>query len=257
MAEPEYEYYGLMAESWDLFRGDTSAWEDRAFFLELIHRSGEPVLDVGCGTGRLLLDYMSQGVDIDGVDISPEMLGICQEKAHVLGLKPRLFQNDMARMELPRQYRTIIVPSSSFQLVINAEQAQATVQNFYAHLLPGGTLAMPFMSLQGEDRAGSWQKTGEMVRPGDGALVRRWSTTQYDPQTQLEHTQDRYEVFKNGEKIGEESHVRSPATRTYTQQQAVDLYTAAGFKGIHIYSGFTFQTASEADELFTITGQKG
>ena len=67
-----YEYHGLMAEAWDLLRGDTSGWEDRPFYLDLIRRFGEPSLDVGCGTGRLLLDYLAKGIEIDGIDVSPD-----------------------------------------------------------------------------------------------------------------------------------------------------------------------------------------
>ena len=73
---PAYEYHGLMAEAWDLLRGDTSGWEDRPFYLELIRRFGEPALDVGCGTGRLLLDYLAEGIEIDGLDVSPDMLAL-------------------------------------------------------------------------------------------------------------------------------------------------------------------------------------
>lgn len=76
--DSDIEYDGLVAESWDALRGDTSAWADRTFYLELIQDRGEPVLDVGCGTGRLILDFLAQGIDIDGVDNSPEMLAICQ-----------------------------------------------------------------------------------------------------------------------------------------------------------------------------------
>jgi len=73
MERKEYEYHGLMAETWDLFRGDTSNWEDRFFFKEMIDKYRQPVLDVGCGTGPLLLDYMAAAIDIDGLELSPDM----------------------------------------------------------------------------------------------------------------------------------------------------------------------------------------
>ena len=92
MNRQEYEYRGLIALSWDLLRGDTSDWPDRSFYRTIILNDGEPALDVGCGTGRLLLDYLSEGLDVDGVEISPEMLKICMEKARGMGLNPTLYQ---------------------------------------------------------------------------------------------------------------------------------------------------------------------
>ena len=177
MTQPEYEYHGLMAKTWDLFRGDTSKWEDRGFFLEIIHEKGQPVLDVGCGTGRLLLDFMAQGIDIDGVDNSPEMLALCREKAGAMGLTPRLYENSMESMRLPRQYQTIIVPSSSFQLVLEPADAQRAISNLFEHLLAGGNLVMPFMQVwtRGEPLESDWQLSGEKTRPEDGAIYRRWS----------------------------------------------------------------------------------
>ena len=104
MSDVNYEYRDLLAKAWDLFRGDTSDWPDRFFFRELIVEHGQPALDVGCGTGRLLLDYMGDGIDIDGVDNSPEMLALCEEKAKGLGLKPTLFQQSMEDLDLLRKY---------------------------------------------------------------------------------------------------------------------------------------------------------
>src|SRR5947199_7054179 len=112
MDQESYEYTGMMADAWDLLRGDTSTWSDRFFYRDLIVRYGQPVLDVGCGTGRLLLDYLAQGIDVDGVDVSPEMLAICSEKAQRLGLHARVFEQTMQGIDLPRTYRTIMVPSS-------------------------------------------------------------------------------------------------------------------------------------------------
>src|SRR6266496_5308279 len=106
MDQESYEYTGMMADAWDLLRGDTSTWSDRFFYRDLIGQYGQPVLDVGCGTGRLLLDYLAQGIDIDGVDNSPEMLAICRHKANALGLAPTLYEHYLETLSLPRQYRT-------------------------------------------------------------------------------------------------------------------------------------------------------
>jgi SAM-dependent methyltransferase len=258
VTDPMYEYRGLLAKTWDLFRGDTSGWEDRTFFLEMIRESGQPVLDVGCGTGRLLLDYLSQGVDVDGVDISPEMLSLCRQKAVSMQLKPVVFESDMITMKLPRQYQTIIVPSSSFQLVLDPDDAQRAIQNLYTHLLPGGSLVMPFMLewRRGDRLETPWHLSGEKIRPDDGTTIKRWSRSRYDPDSQLMHTEDRFEVVKDGISIAEELHKRSPAVRQYTQPQALDLYDQAGFEDICMFKGFTRLPASAEDEIFSVTGKK-
>src|SRR5471030_2683548 len=92
------EYRGLLAQTWDLLRGDTSAWPDRSFYRTLIELGRGPALDVGCGTGRLMLDYLAAGLDVDGVDNSPPMLEICRTKAAGIGIEiaDRLFEQEMA-----------------------------------------------------------------------------------------------------------------------------------------------------------------
>jgi ubiquinone/menaquinone biosynthesis C-methylase UbiE len=257
MEEPEYEYRGLIASSWDLLRGDTTHWDDRPRYRELIERYGQPALDVGCGTGRLLLDYLGAGIDIDGVDNSPEMLARCREKAGRLGLHPVLYQQSIEALALPRRYRTILVPSSSFQLVTDPDAAAAAMRRFLVHLEPGGALAMSFMPLweAGDPLETEWW-VAEQVRPEDGALVRRWSRARYEPARQLEHTEARYEVVRDGEVVAAETHRRSPATRWYTHAQVRDLYDAAGFVGVQLFREWSATPAAADDALVVAVGSK-
>lgn len=253
---PSYEYYGMMAEFWDLFRGDTSTWDDRFFYLDVVKKYGQPVLDVGCGTGRILLDFMQQGIDIDGVDNSPDMLAKLRAKAEKLKLNPSVYQQEMDKLDLPRKYQTILVPSSSFQLLLDEALPPVAIQSFYEHLLPGGVLAMPFMTLWKQGDPLESEFTREVVRPQDGATIRRWTYTRFDPQTGLEHTIDRYEILRDGQTVASEEHHQSPATRSYTQAQSIVLYEEAGFKDIQVLKEFTFEPANPEDMTFSVLGFK-
>lgn len=251
----------MLASAWDLLRGDTSQWPDRAFYREVIARYGHSALDVGCGTGRLLLDYLAAGLDVEGVDNSPEMLGLCRDKARELGLTPILYEQQMETLELPRRYRTIFVPSSSFLLLTDRSDAESAMERFHAQLEPGGVLVMPFMIMRRDDTPkdgewSDWHKTGERLRPDDGALVRRWQRMKFDDGEQWESTEDRYEVLVGGKVVATEEHRRSPAVRWYTQAQSLALYERAGFAGVHAVSGFTFDAAMPGDGIWTVFGTK-
>lgn len=252
---PEYEYKGLMAQAWDVLRGDTSKWEDRFFYLEAIQKYGQPVLDVGCGTGRLLLDFMQQGIDIDGADNSPEMLALCKQKASRLGLSPDLYMQYMESLDLPRQYQTVLVPSSSLQLVIDPSVVEQAMKRLFDHVLPGGVLVASIMAVwrEGDPLESEWEQTATRE---DGVSFRRVAKSRFDPEIDCEHTEDLYQKIVKGEVVQEEIHRRSPATRSYNQEQARALFERAGFENIELFSEFTFDPIKPEDTLFVVVGHK-
>jgi len=261
----DYEYRGQMAQAWDLLRGDYSTWPDRPFWRSIIERQNGPALDVGCGTGRLLLDYLDAGLDVDGVDNSPEMLAICRDKATAAGVDVggRLFEQPMERLDLPRRYATIFVPSLSFQLLTDANAARRALARFRDHLAPGGVLVASFkVKLWPGRRAppqmrwSDWFKLAEAPRPGDGLVIRRWIREQYDHVEQLEHEESRYELLRDGEIVETEHHRRSPCVRWWTQAQAIAAFQDAGLADVRATAGDTLEPARSDDNLFKIWGTR-
>jgi ubiquinone/menaquinone biosynthesis C-methylase UbiE len=259
MDKPIYEYHGMLAETWDLFRGDTSQSADKAFYRTIIHHYGQPALDVGCGTGRLLLDYLQEGIDVEGVDNSPDMLAVCRHKAANLGLQPTLYEGWMESLNLPRRYHTILVPSSTFQLLADVAAAEAAIGRLYRHLEPGGVLVIPFQTFwkAGNPLLVDWVQIGERARPEDGALIRRWWRMRFNPESQVHDLEEeRFEVVVNGQVTATEHYHRPNAFRWYTPAQAIALYAGAGFTDIQTFKGFTFEPATDNEDGFCVLGQK-
>jgi SAM-dependent methyltransferase len=153
---------GLAARVWDPSGGDEpQAGHD--FVKGIIEKNGDLALDVGCGTCRLLLRYLEVGYDVEGVDVSSEMLAICREKAAKRGLKPILYRQSLHALELPRQYKTIFIPGGTFVLLIDREQAWEALRHIYEHLEPDGTFVFSLFWQFGEGEAQS-----ERLRGGYG-----------------------------------------------------------------------------------------
>jgi len=247
-----------MALAWDPLRGDTSTWPDRGFFLDRIRELGEPVLDVGCGTGRLLLDFLALGIDIDGVEISPDMLAILRTKAADSGLdvEGRIHESPKESMTLARRYRLVLVPSSSFQLIQDGSTATAAMARLADHLEPGGTLVMPWIDIALDHPDGADEHfTDEGALP-DGTTIRRTFLGTFDPATGFESTDDHYQRLRDGVVIDDQRIVRSPATRHYDRDEIAALHAAAGLEDLRFVSGFTMEAAGEGDRIVTTLARR-
>ena len=115
---------------------------------------------------------------------------------------------------------------------------------------------MPFMTLWKQGDPLEFESTREAIRPDDGATVRRWQYSRFDPDTDLEHTIDRYEILRDGKAFASEEHHQSPATRSYTQAQTVELYQASGFTDVRVFHEFTFEPVKPEDTTFCVLGFK-
>ena len=251
-------YHGLAVRTWDLWRDDTSGWPDRTVFRDVIASSGTPVLDLGCASGRLLLDFLREDVDIEGVDASAQMLDLVRAKASRHGLaEPVLHQQRLEELELPRRYATILAASSALQLVTEPASAQQALRRILHHLQPKGTLtgSFAFEWRPGEPLDTGWELLFEKPRPSDGAVVRCWTREWREPEHQLWHTEQRFEVEVAGQVVESEQHRRSPEGRWYTQAQATELLATAGFVDIALFHGFTHEPVRPDDRLFWFTAR--
>ena len=70
-------------------------------YIRFVRRSGEPALELGCGDGDPLLDLRARGLDVEGLDSSPDMLARCRANAAARGLVVTLHESPMESMELP------------------------------------------------------------------------------------------------------------------------------------------------------------
>lgn len=131
-------HYGLVARYW---AENNTTGPEIAYFQRLIERYGQPALDAGCGTGRLLIPFLRAGLDVDGCDVSGDMLAYCQQTAEREGLAPRLYQQALHQLELPRRYQTIVV-CGVFGIGVSRAQDFIALQRFYEHLAPGGVLLL-------------------------------------------------------------------------------------------------------------------
>jgi SAM-dependent methyltransferase len=170
--QPQTWHYGLIAQYWAQFNDDFRPHEI-PYFKRFIEDDGQPALDVGCGTGRLLLPYLRAGLDVDGCDVSADMVGICRERAEAEGFSPSLFVQPMHELDLTRRYRTIFV-CGAFGLGSTRERDELALRGFRELLEPGGTLLVDIeVSYADADQWRLWTKDGRAALPHEPAAPER------------------------------------------------------------------------------------
>jgi ubiquinone/menaquinone biosynthesis C-methylase UbiE len=120
--------------------------QDVAFFVEMAQRSGGPVLELGCGTGRILMPTARSGVEIVGMDASPLLLSECRRKlsreSGDVRARVDLVRGDMRQFALERRFGLTTMPFRPFQHLLTVADQLSCLTSIYRHLNDGGRLIM-------------------------------------------------------------------------------------------------------------------
>lgn len=188
------EYTGVGATYYDYcFTGLTG---DVQFYLEEARKANTPVLEIGCGTGRVLLPIAQAGVPIVGLDRSATMLQVLRQKLAKLSpetqARVELAEEDMRAFALGKQFDLITIPYRAFLHLLTPKAQRQALTCIREHLTDEGRLIFNIFDPSHEliaARLGplgpTLQKDSEFVHPDTGHRVIVWFTGQYDPEQQL------------------------------------------------------------------------
>lgn len=132
--------FDIVAKYYDVAYGAAADLPDVEMYKSFARRFGGPVLEIGCGTGRVLKPIADMGIEIDGIDVSEAMISILKSKIADASPIPNIYLGDMRRIALARRYRLVTIPFRTLQHMITIEdklQALAAAKN---HLLDEGRL---------------------------------------------------------------------------------------------------------------------
>jgi SAM-dependent methyltransferase len=250
--QPRTWHYGLVAQWWAEFNVAEPA--ELAWYQAIIERDGEPALDLACGTGRLLLPLLRAGLDVDGCDLSPDMLALCAQRATRDGLTPRLYEQAMHALDLPRAYRTIYI-CDSFGLGGQRQQDAEALRRCHHHLAPGGTLVFshdlpyewPYWSPEQRKLLPEpWPETG-MRRQADSGdeYELRSRVVEFDPLEQRLTREIRATLRREGWVVAEDEHTLRG--NLYFRNELLLLLAQAGFKDVTVYGGYTGEAPTADD----------
>ena len=240
-----YKDYGFVADYYD----DVDLYLTRTdvkFFVDLAKKLNGEVLELGCGTGRVLIPTAEAGIVITGLDFSEHMLRRCREKLEPLPDSTRnrvsLVQGDMSDFSLNKKFKLITTPFRPFQHLTMVEQQKSCFACVKEHLEPDGRFVLDLFNpaipyLANEDRKKEFD-TGEEphVRP-DGTIIRRSARiVDFDYINQINDTELIYYVTDpqgNTERL-----VHRFYMRYMFRFEAEYLLNLCGFEVENIYSSY-------------------
>jgi hypothetical protein len=224
-------YTDIVPEVYGLLRGTRFAAEP---YLEFVRAEGEPALELGCGDDGPFLELVRQGVDVEGVDSSADMVRRCRERAASDGLSPVVHHQRMEDLALDRQFRAIYLAGPTFNLLPDDETAARALGAIGRHLMPGGAALVPLWvpSPTPPEEIG---RVREAVTADGHRATFAVIDEAYDARTRTRTSRARYGL--------EDRHGRRELDRDWV----LHWYTGHGFEDLATAAGLTIESTVEGD----------
>jgi SAM-dependent methyltransferase len=209
---------------------------DRAFYAQLAREQGGPVLELGCGTGRVLLPIAEAGLPCVGLDVSGNMLDVLRAKKPPSNLE--LVQASMTDFDLgTRRFALIFTAFRAFQHLLAVEDQLATLTCVRRHLAQGGLFAFDVFAPNLARTALEHEPEAEDLRAPDGdEEIRRFVEVRRDLVTQIMSAKMRHERWQGDTKVGEGT--TDLRLRWYFRYELEHLLARAGLVVDALYGGF-------------------
>jgi SAM-dependent methyltransferase len=239
---------------------------DVPFYVDLAKKFGEPVLEIGCGTGRVLLPIARQGIEIQGVDNSLPMLGVL--KTH-LKHEPRevrrnvqLHRGDMREFRLKKKYPLVIMPFRPLQHMSTVDDQVRALTSATFHLDKNGVFAFDVFFPKFEKMPGGigeemleleWRDSADA-----GRVIRRYfRKDSFDKINQVFTATFFFRTYEGGKLVKEETEPLTMSYYTYPQLRA--LFLLAGLEPQEEYGSFDRTPPSNSAEqmVFLLKKRKG
>jgi SAM-dependent methyltransferase len=217
---------------------------DVQFYRDAAREFGDPVLELGCGTGRITIALAEAGKRITGLDLSERMLERAVKKRAALRVEARerlhLIQGDMARFDLGEKFRLVIIPFRPFQHLLEVRQQVDCLDCVRKHLAPGGRLILDVFQTDAErmhDPVHMREMLVTEYRTTDGRQVR--ITERVVAFHRAEQRNDVEMIFSIRHPDGRQERLVFAWTLRYFFRYEIEhLLARCGFRGSALYGNF-------------------